>query len=143
MRDFQTALWILQHCFNLNSINEISESDIFKDEIEDAIDAYNFIKSLRFATNITSKENRLNFETQLEISSLAKLRKNKTNKTVEEMMKRYYEMASVLSHFNSIVFEKFDEMNSSRFKKYKGIYKHKNKIGINVADLSKLSLIHI
>ena len=137
LRDFQTALWILQHCFNLNSINEISESDIFKDEIKDAIDAYNFIKSLRFVTNITSKENRLNFETQLEISSLAKLRKNKTNKTVEEMMKRYYEMASVLSHFNSIVFEKFDEINSSRFKKYKGIYKHKNKIGINVTDLSK------
>ena len=137
LRDFQTALWVLQHCFNLNSINEISESDIFKDEIKDAIDAYNFIKSLRFATNITSKENRLNFETQLEISSLAKLRKNKTNKTVEEMMKKYYEMASVLSHFNSIVFEKFDEINSSRFKKYKGIYKHKNKIGINVADLSK------
>ena len=137
LRDFQTALWILQHCFNLNSINEISKSDIFKDEIKDAIDAYNFIKSLRFATNITSKENRLNFETQLEISSLAKLRKNKTNKTVEEMMKKYYEMASVLSHFNSIVFEKFDEINSSRFKKYKGIYKHKNKIGINVTDLSK------
>ena len=137
LRDFQTALWILQHCFNLNSINEISESDIFKDEIKDAIDAYNFIKSLRFVTNITSKENRLNFETQLEISSLAKLRKNKTNKTVEEMMKKYYEMASVLSHFNSIVFEKFDEINSSRFKKYKGIYKHKNKIGINVTDLSK------
>jgi len=137
LRDFQTALWILQHCFNLNSINEISESDIFKDEIKDAIDAYNFIKSLRFVTNITSKENRLNFETQLEISSLAKLRKNKTNKAVEEMMKKYYEMASVLSHFNSIVFEKFDEINSSRFKKYKGIYKHKNKIGINVTDLSK------
>ena len=137
LRDFQTALWILQHCFNLNSINEISKSDIFKDEIKDAVDAYNFIKSLRFVTNITSKENRLNFETQLEISSLAKLRKNKTNKTVEEMMKKYYEMASVLSHFNSIVFEKFDEINSSRFKKYKGIYKHKNKIGINVTDLSK------
>ena len=137
LRDFQTALWILQHCFDLNSINEISKSYIFKDEIENAIDAYNFIKSLRFATNITSKENRLNFETQLEISSLAKLRKNKTNKTVEEMMKRYYEMASVLSHFNNIVFEKFNEINSSSFKKCKGIYKHKNKIGINVADLSK------
>ena len=137
LRDFQTALWILQHCFDLNSINEISESDIFKDEIKHAIDAYNFIQSLRFVTNIISKENRLNFETQLEISSLAKLRKNKTNKKVEEMMKRYYEMASVLSHFNNIVFEKFNEINSSSFKKYKGIYKHKNKIGINVADLSK------
>ena len=137
LRDFQTALWILQHCFDLNSINEVSESDIFKDEIKNAIDAYNFIKFLRFATNITSKENRLNFETQLEISSLAKLKKNKTNKTVEEMMKRYYEMASVLSHFNNIVFEKFNEINSSSFKKYKGIYKHKNKIGINVDDLGK------
>ncbi len=46
-------------------------------------------------------------------------------------------MASALSHVNNIVFEKFGEINSSGIKKYKGIYKHKNKIGINVTDLSK------
>ncbi len=29
LRDFQSALWILQHCFDLKSVNEISKSRIF------------------------------------------------------------------------------------------------------------------
>ena len=137
LRDFQTALWILQHCFNLNSINEVSKSDLFKNEIKDAVNAYNFIKSLRFATNIIANKNRLDFETQVEISNKAKLTKNKTSKSVELMMKRYYEMASVLSHFNNIVFDKYLEKNISQIKKSIGIYKNKNKIGINADSLKQ------
>ena len=137
LRDFQTALWILQHCFNLISINEVSKSNLFKNEVKDAVNAYNFIKSLRFATNIIANKNRLDFETQVEISNKAKLTKNKTNMSVELMMKRYYEMASVLSHFNNIVFEKYLEKNISKIKKSIGIYKNKNKIGINVDSLKQ------
>ena len=59
LRDFQSALWILQHCFDLRSVNEISKSRIFNGELNNAIDAYNFIKSLRFATNISTNKNRL------------------------------------------------------------------------------------
>ena len=81
LRDFQTALWILQHCFNLISINEVSKSNLFKNEVKDAVNAYNFIKSLRFATNIIANKNRLDFETQVEISNKSKVTKNKTNMT--------------------------------------------------------------
>ena len=137
LRDFQSALWILQHCFDLNSVNQISSSNIFNGELNNAIDAYNFIKSLRFATNISTNKNRLNFEAQVEISKKAKLGKKSAKKSVEKMMKKFYEMASVLSYFNEIVYEKYNEKYSRKTyqNKVTGIHKHKNKIGINNISL--------
>ena len=137
LRDFQSALWILQHCFDLRSVNEISKSRIFNGELNNAIDAYNFIKSLRFATNISTNKNRLDFEAQVEISKKAKLGKRTTKKSVEMMMKKFYEMASSLSYFNEIVFEKYNENypRKSFFKKIEGIHKYKNKIGIQNINL--------
>jgi len=137
LRDFQSALWILQHCFDLNSVNQISSSNIFNGELNHAIDAYNFIKSLRFATNISTNKNRLNFEAQVEISKKAKLGKKSAKKSVEKMMKKFYEMASILSYFNEIVYEKYNEKYSRKTfqNKVTGIHKHKNKIGINNISL--------
>ena len=93
----------------MKSVNEISKSRIFNGELNNAIDAYNFIKSLRFATNISTNKNRLDFEAQVEISKKAKLGKRTTKKSVEMMMKKFYEMASSLSYFNEIVYEKYNE----------------------------------
>ena len=137
LRDFQSALWILQHCFDLKSVNEISKSRIFNGELNNAIDAYNFIKSLRFATNISTNKNRLDFEAQVEISKKAKLGKRTTKKSVEMMMKKFYEMASSLSYFNEIVYEKYNEKYPRKrfFKKIEGIHKYKNKIGIQNINL--------
>ncbi len=137
LRDFQSALWILQHCFDLKTVNEISKSRIFNGELNKAIDAYNFIKSLRFATNISTNKNRLDFEAQIEISKKAKLGKRTTKKSVEMMMKKFYEMASSLSYFNEIVYEKYNEKYpiKSFFKKIEGIHKYKNKIGIQNINL--------
>tara|TARA_Y100000589_G_scaffold86110_1_gene80026 strand:+ start:775 stop:3285 length:2511 start_codon:yes stop_codon:yes gene_type:complete len=138
LRDFQSALWILQHCFDLNSVNQISSSNIFNGELNNAIDAYNFIKSLRFATNISTNKNRLNFEAQVEISKKAKLGKKSAKKSVEKMMKKFYEMASILSYFNEIVYEKYNEKYSRKTfqNKVTGIHKHKNKVGISNISLS-------
>ena len=44
-----------------------------------------------------------------EISKKAKLGKRTTKKSVEMMMKKFYEMASSLSYFNEIVYEKYNE----------------------------------
>ena len=135
LRDFQASLWILQHCFDLDTLKKVSNSKDFKEDFKDSINAYNFIKSLRFSTNIETKRNRLNFEAQIGISKLAKLKANSSKDSVEMMMKRYYEMASTLSYFNNIVFEKYAERFDKTSKKTKGIYKHKNKIGIYGYDL--------
>ena len=132
LRDFHSALWILQHCFDLETVNEISKSRIFNGELNNAINAYNFIKSLRFATNISTNKNRLDFEAQVEISRKAKLGKRTAKKSVEMMMKTFYEMASTLSYFNEIVYEKYNEKypRKSFLKKIEGIHKYKNKICI-------------
>ena len=139
MRDFQSALWILQHCFNLNSLNEISKSRLFYGELNKAIHAYNFIKCLRFATNIYTNTNRLNFEAQVDISKKAKLGKRTAKKSVEKMMKNFYEMASSISYFNEIVYEKYNEKNQikSHLQKISGIHKYKNKIGIQNTALKE------
>ena len=136
LRDFQSALWILQHCFDLSTVNEISKSKIFNGELNDALDAYNFIKSLRFAANLSTNTNRLNFEAQVEISKKAKLGKKSAKSSVEKMMKKFYEMASVLSYFNEIVYEKYSEKYPKNYlKKIYGIHKYGNKIGIENINL--------
>ena len=130
LRDFQTALWILQHCFGLDDLKSIEYSDNFKNDISNAIEAYNFIKTLRFASNVFTKKNRLNFEAQLDISKIAKLKTKNTNRSVEIMMKKFYEMASILTHFNELVFETYKEKDL-KIKKYTNdTYKLNNKIGI-------------
>ncbi len=108
LRDFQSALWILQHCFDLKSVNEISKSRIFNGELNNAIDAYNFIKSLRFATNISTNKNRLDFEAQVEISKKAKLGKRTTKKSVESIQNIN------LKNNKSLIFEIFIEIGKSK-----------------------------
>ena len=138
MRDFQTSLWILQHCFDLNSYSQIKKSKEFSLEIESAVNSYNFIKALRFASNILSANNRLSFESQLEISKFAKLNKNPGKESVEKMMKDFYGHASNLSNFNSLIFETFKEKNSFAIsKKFGDFYLKANKIGIRNLDISK------
>tara|TARA_B100000085_G_scaffold98432_2_gene89492 strand:- start:5933 stop:8437 length:2505 start_codon:yes stop_codon:yes gene_type:complete len=138
LRDFQSALWILQHCYGLDSQDAINKSGVIDGEFKKAIEAYNFIKSLRFATNIATQKNRLNFEAQIEVSKYAKLNKKNSKASVEKMMKNYYENASILSYFNEIIFEKYNEKKVNIFsKKISGIYKNKNKIGIRNIDIKK------
>ena len=138
LRDFQTSLWILQHCFNLRTIEDIENSSKFCNEIKIAHKAYNFIKALRFATNIISNSNRLSFETQLEIANMAKLSESTSKRSVESMMQQYYENAAILSNFNNLVFEVYKEKGVFVYKRKLGdFYVIRNKIGFDVADLSK------
>ena len=133
MRDFQTALWILQHCFGLDSQPAIKKSKLLDGQYKNTVIAYNFIKFLRFHTNLLTDRNRLSFESQIEISkNINSISEKDTKSTVEKMMRKYYEMAEYISYFNSTVFEKYNETYPKNlFKNVNPIYKHKSKIGIN------------
>ena len=132
LRDFQTALWILQHCFDLKSIEEIKNSKEFGDNIDKVIDSYNFVKTLRYITNSLSLRNRLTFELQMEIALKAGLNVGTRKRSVEKMMQKFYENASNLTNFNQHVFNKFEEQNSFGIKKNIGdFYIKGDKIGIN------------
>ena len=141
LRDFQTALWILQHCFGLDDLKSIQHSDNFKNDISNAIEAYNFIKTLRFASNVFTKKNRLNFEAQLDISKIAKLETQNANESVEMMMKKFYEMASTLTEFNELVFETYKEKNIKIRQYTYDTYRLNNKIGIFSKELVDDSMI--
>ncbi|MDB4661553.1 [protein-PII] uridylyltransferase [Gammaproteobacteria bacterium] len=132
LRDFQTALWILQHCFDLKNIKEIKNSKEFADNLDEIIDSYNFVKSLRYITNSLSSRNRLTFELQIEIAIKANISEETRKRSVEKMMQKFYENASNLTNFNQHVFKKFDEQNSFSLTKNIGDYYIKgDKIGIN------------
>lgn len=132
LRDFQTALWILQHCFDLKNIKEIKNSKEFADNLDEIIDSYNFVKSLRYITNSLSSRNRLTFELQIEIALKANISEETRKRSVEKMMQKFYENASNLTNFNQHVFKKFDEQNSLSLTKNIGDYYIKgDKIGIN------------
>ena len=132
-RDFQTALWILQHCFGLDSQPAIKKSKLLDGQYKNTVIAYNFIKFLRFHANLLTDRNRLSFESQIEISkNINSISEKDTKSTVEKMMRKYYEMAEYISYFNSTVFEKYNETYPKNlFKNANPIYKHKSKIGIN------------
>ena len=130
LRDFQTSLWILQHCFDLKNIEEIKKSIEFGEEIEKVLHSYNFVKAMRYITNIISNKNRLTFEIQVDIAEKAKLQEGTTKRSVEKLMQKFYENASNLSNFNNLVFEKFKEQNQFAITKNFGdFYVRGNKIG--------------
>ena len=130
LRDFQTSLWILQHCFDLKNIDEIKKSKEFGDEIEKVLNSYNFVKAMRYITNIISNKNRLTFEIQVDIAEKAKLQEGTTKRSVEKLMQKFYENASNLSNFNNLVFEKFKEQNQFAItKNYGDFCVRGNKIG--------------
>ena len=132
LRDFQTALWILQHCFGLSNIEAIKKSRLFGNEIENVVKAYDFIKTLRYITNSISGRNRLTFEVQVEIADKANIIEATRKRSVEKLMQRFYENASHLSNFNNLVFQTFAEENTFAFKRKFGDYYIKGeKIGIN------------
>jgi [protein-PII] uridylyltransferase len=130
LRDFQTSLWILQHCFDLKNIDEIKKSKEFGKEIEEVINSYNFVKAMRYITNVISDKNRLTFEIQVEIADKARLQEGTTKRSVEKLMQKFYENASKLSNFNHLVFEKFKEQNQFAItKNYGDFFIRGSKIG--------------
>ena len=128
---------VINH-FELENYSEIKKSKEFKNEIDSATSSYNFIKTLRFATNILNKRNRLNFETQIDISQKANIKESTNKKIVEKMMQEFYSNASVISDFNNLVFESFIEKNTFSLTKGLGeLYTKGNKVGIKKGPLSK------
>ena len=53
LRDFQTAAWILDHCFKIKSHSDITNSNIYNaHEFKQLIHAHDFIKLLRYSINL-------------------------------------------------------------------------------------------
>ena len=141
LRDFQTGTWILNHCFNLATINKIKNADIFSKKEFTAIEkAHNFIKLLRYSCNLiqTSSRNRLSFNSQIELAKRAKIKSKRSTQSVEILMQKYFYHAEVLSIFNETIFDKYDEKGTFKIKKdYGDFFIRNNRIGFKDTNLQE------
>lgn len=138
MRDFHNSEWILNYCFGLSSFKEIRSSDDFKEDFNSVVISYEFIKTLRYATNICSKnKNRLNFESQIDIAKQAITRDLNYKDKVELVMKSFYFHVQNILSFNEMVSQIFNEQSSIGIRRKKGSFFVKNnQIGFLDLDLN-------
>lgn len=132
MRDFQNAEWILNYCLGLDCEEKIKASDIFHSSYFEARKSYEFIKTIRYATNLATKnKNRLNFESQIDIAKKA-IKKNLSEKDkVETLMQKFFFQVQTITSFNQLVEQVYAESRIIGIKKKKGNFFYKgNQIGI-------------
>ena len=137
MRDFQNAEWILNYCLGLDCEEKIKASDIFHSNYFEARKSYEFIKTIRYATNLATKnKNRLNFESQIDIAKKA-IKKNLSEKDkVETLMQKFFFQVQTITSFNQLVEQVYAESRIIGIKKKKGNFFYKgNQIGILETDI--------
>ena len=140
LRDFQTALWILEHCFELKKLQDCVTAKLFsKTEITSINQSYAHIKTLRFFLNLHSSSNRISFENQLLLAKKSKLKASKKSSAVEKFMRAFFLHASNLSDFNELVFQAYDDQLTMLKRPYtKNYYIFKDRMGIaDSVDLVK------
>ena len=140
LRDFQTALWILEYCFELKTLQNCATAKLFsKKEIASINQSYAHIKTLRFFLNLQSNTNRISFENQLLLAKKSKLNSSKKSSAVEKFMRTFFLHASNLSDFNELVFQAYDDQLSLLKRPFtKNYYIFKDRMGItDSVDLVK------
>ena len=132
LRDFQTGLWILEHCFEIRNLRDCVTEKIFtKKEIISINQSYAYMKTLRFFLNLESDSNRISFENQLLLAKKSKLKASKKSSAVEKFMRAFFLHASTLSDFNEFVFQAYDDQLTLLKRPYtKNYYIFKDRIGI-------------
>ena len=133
LRDFQTALWILEHCFEIKKLEDCIKNRLFnKTEIENVKKSYGHIKSLRYILNLNGNSNRISFENQLLLAKKSKLRSSKKASAVEKFMRTFFLHASNLSDFNELVFQAYEDHLAILKRPYsKDFYIFKDRLGIS------------
>ena len=136
LRDFQTALWILEHCFKLKKLQDCTTAKLFsKKEVSSIYQSYAHMQALRYFINLESGTNRISFENQLLLSKKSRLRASKKSSAVEKFMRTFYLHASTLSDFNEFVFQAYDDQLNILKRPYtKNYYIFKDRIGIAEND---------
>ena len=132
LRDFQTALWILEHCFKLKKLQDCTTAKLFsKKELSSINQSYAHMKVLRYFINLESGTNRISFENQLLLSKKSRLKSSKKSSAVEKFMRTFFLHASNLSDFNEFVFQAYEDQLTLLKRPYtKNYYIFKDRIGI-------------
>ena len=132
LRDFQTALWILEHCFEVKSLMDCSKLNLFSKKYLNSInESYCHIKCLRFLLNLNANSNRISFENQLLLAKKSKLKDSKKSSAVENFMRIFFLHAANLSDFNEMVFQAYEDQGMTLKRPYtNNFYIFRDRIGI-------------
>ena len=132
LRDFQTALWILEHCFEVSDLMECEKLNLFsKKDLLEINNSYCHIKSLRFLLNLHANSNRISFENQLLLADRSKVKASKKSSAVENFMRTFFLHAAKLSDFNEMVFQAYEDRDSLlKRPQTKNFYIFKDRLGI-------------
>jgi len=133
LRDFQTALWVLEHCFEIEKLEDCIKIKLFKKiEIKNVKKSYDHIKSLRYILNLNNHSNRISFENQLLLAKKSKLKSSKKSSAVEKFMRTFFLHASNLSDFNELVFQAYEDQLTILKRSYsRDFYIFKDRLGIS------------
>ena len=133
LRDYQTALWILEHCFEIKDLTRSMKLKLFsKKQILKINASYAHIKTLRFMLNLCTNSNRISFENQLLLAKKSKLKSTKNSSDVEKFMRMFFLHASKLSDFNEMIFQAYEDQLSLLKRPYKkNYYIFKDRLGIH------------
>ena len=132
LRDFQTALWVLEHCFEVKSLMDCSKLNLFNKKYLNSInESYCHIKCLRFLLNLNANSNRISFENQLLLAKKSKLKDSKKSSAVENFMRIFFLHAANLSDFNEMVFQAYEDQGITLKRPYtNNFYIFRDRIGI-------------
>ncbi|MDB0070499.1 [protein-PII] uridylyltransferase [Gammaproteobacteria bacterium] len=132
LRDFQTALWILEHCFEVKSLMDCAKLNLFNRQYLEGINhSYCHIKCLRFLLNLNANSNRISFENQLLLAKKSKLKDSKKSSAVENFMRIFFLHAANLSDFNEMVFQAYEDQGINLKRPYtNNFYIFRDRIGI-------------
>ena len=132
LRDFQTALWILEHCFEVKSLMDCAKLNLFNRKYLEGINhSYCHIKCLRFLLNLNANSNRISFENQLLLAKKSKLKDSKKSSAVENFMRIFFLHAANLSDFNEMVFQAYEDKGITLKRSYAdNFYIFRDRIGI-------------
>ncbi|MDA9069120.1 [protein-PII] uridylyltransferase, partial [Gammaproteobacteria bacterium] len=132
LRDFQTALWILEHCFEVKSLMDCAKLNLFNRQYLEGINhSYCHIKCLRFLLNLNASSNRISFENQLLLAKKSKLKDSKKSSAVENFMRIFFLHAANLSDFNEMVFQAYEDQGITLKRPYtNNFYIFRDRIGI-------------
>ncbi len=112
LRDIQMIGWVAKRHFGAKTLHELVGLGFLEEsEYQELTDSQDTLWQIRYALHMVAGrgENRLLFDHQHNVAALLDYRDSKINLAVEQLMKRYYRTALVVSQLNEMLLQLLDE----------------------------------
>jgi [protein-PII] uridylyltransferase len=112
LRDIQMIGWVAKRHFGVKTLHElVGLGFLDESEFQALAQSQQTLWQIRYALHMLTGrgENRLLFDHQRQVAAILDYRDSSANLAVEQLMKRYYRTALVVSQLNEMLLQHFDE----------------------------------